>query len=179
MNRVPSAPNAITGAGGGQPAAWREPMLWLIVGLPLASMLFAFWLVWASVRSGGADGIGEAVHRTGEAQVADLGPDARARQLGLVAVLHADAHGIAVYPAQGGFDRGATLLLELRHPTDARQDLRLRLAAGATGWRGGNAIAGGHDWLVQLTPVDGHWRLRARLHAGSQSARLEPAVAGP
>lgn len=160
-------------------AAWREPMVWLIVGLPLASMVFAFWLLWAAVRTDGNDDLGEHVQRTGEAQVADLGPDARARELGLVAVLRVDGKGVDVYPAQGGFPRQQALTLTLRHPTDARQDRSLQLPASADGWRASAAIGDGHDWLAQLTPRDGHWRLRGRLRAGSHSVRLEPLVGGP
>lgn len=183
MNTTPIAAGAkadpLATAAAGQRPALREPMVWLLIGLPLASMVFAFWLLWAAVRTDGADDLGENVKRTGEAQVADLGPDARARELGLVAVLRVGDNGVEVYPAQGSYAHASSLVLTLRHPTDARQDRSLRLVAAAIGWQVAGAIDRSHDWRVQLTSNDGHWRLRGRLPAGRSSVRLEPSVGGP
>ena len=42
---------------------WREPMVWLVFGLPLASIVAGVTLVVIAVRSGGADTVSDQVQR--------------------------------------------------------------------------------------------------------------------
>lgn len=161
---------------------WREPMVWLIVAIPAAAVIATIaMLVVASRSSGNNDVVDESVRRTAQVQVADLGPDAVARQLRLSAIVRADPRGngsVEVLPVDGAFDRGAALALALRHPSQAERDLRMVLVPGETGWRGAGGIDLAHDWNVQVGPVDGRWRLQGRWTAGQRAAYLQPAVAG-
>jgi hypothetical protein len=155
--------------------ALREPMVWLVVGLPLAAVIAAFWLLAAAITSGGADEISDAVQSAGEAQVADLGPDARAQSMKLSAIVHLDSSAIDVFPVNGAFARNQTLVLTLSHPTDARQDRRFVLKPNALGWRILADVRAGHDWIAKLAPADQLWRLRGRIKAGQLAAHLGPA----
>lgn len=156
---------------------WREPMVWLLVAIPASAVLASIALVVIAGRSSGTDdAVADAVRRTAQVQQADLGPDARARQLGLSAVVRSGNGLVEVVPVAGAFDRAAPLTLALRHPTRAAADRQLTLAPSATGWRGDAEPDLTHDWNVQLGPADGHWRLLARWPAGQQAAYLRPAL---
>ena len=54
---------------------WKEPMVWLVWGLPLASVVAGLWLVVTAVRAGGADPVIDDVQRVSQIQTTDLGPD--------------------------------------------------------------------------------------------------------
>lgn len=161
---------------------WREPMVWLVVTIPAAAIIATIsMLVVASRSSGNNDVVGDTVRRTAQVQVADLGPDATARQLRLSAIVRADARGhgaIEVLPVDGDFDRGAPLALTLRHPSQAGLDRSFVLAPTDTGWRVESELDLSHDWNLQLGPADNRWRLQGRWTAGQQAAYLRPAVGG-
>jgi len=161
--------------------AWREPMVWLVVAIPAAAIIAGVTLLVVAVRSGGADVVADPVQRTAQMQVADLGPDARAQELKLSAIVRTGAvrggKGVLeVLPVDGAFDRKAPLTLALHHPSRAELDRTLSLVPTATGWRVEGQIDLGHDWNVQLRPADGTWRLQGRWPAGQQATYLRPAL---
>lgn len=157
--------------------AWREPMVWLVAGLPLASVIAGIALVVIASRSGGSDSIADPVRRTAQIQTADLGPDARARQLQLSAVVRIDDAGnVHLLPVSGQFRRDAPLRIALRHPARADLDRDLLLLPDETGWMATASIGVTHDWNVQLSPQDGQWRLQGRVPRGQRAAHLSPAL---
>lgn len=158
--------------------ALREPMVWLMIGLPAASVVAGLLLVATAVRSGGADEVTDDVRRTAQIQVAELGPDAQAHEMKLSAVLSLDKAATQVLPVNGDFVRNEELLLMLSHPTDAAQDRQLTLKPTELGWRAEVLPSSRHDWIVQLAPADGRWRLRGRLKSGQRAAHLGPALVG-
>lgn len=162
----------------GERPAFREPMVWLMVGLPAASVFAGIALVVTAVRSGGADTVNDDVQRTAQIQVTELGPDARAESMKLSAVLRLEAAAIDVLPVTGEFGRNRALTLVLSHPTDATQDRHLVLQPTELGWRIVGDVRANHDWIAQLAPADGRWRVRGRLKAGQRAAHLGPALVG-
>lgn len=158
-------------------SAWREPMVWLIVALPLASVVAGIALLVTASRSGGSDAIADPVTRTGQVQVADLSPDERARQLGLRAIIRVDKDLLEVLPVGGEFMRDQALRVALHHPTRAAADRTLLLQPTTTGWRIATALDESHDWRVRVTARDGSWRLQGRLPKGQRAALLNPALA--
>ena len=158
--------------------AFREPMVWLMIGLPAASVVAGLMLVATAVRSGGADEVTDAVRRTAQIQVSELGPDAQAEAMKLSAVLSVDKAATRILPVSGEFVRSEVLLLTLSHPTDSTQDRQLTLEPTELGWSAVAEIGTAHDWFAQLAPVDGRWRLRGRLEAGQRAAHLGPALVG-
>ncbi len=158
--------------------AMHEPMVWLMIGLPAASVVAGIWLLASAIRSGGADEVSDEVHRTADVQVAEIGPDTRAQSMQLSAVLHLGTTAIDVFPVNGDFARNQSLVLTLSHPTDAKQDRHFILKPSDLGWRIVGDVRAGHDWIAQLAPADQHWRLRGRLKAGQSAARMGPAFAG-
>ena len=155
---------------------WREPMVWLVAALPAAAVVAGIWLLVTAARSGGSDSVADPVRRTAQIQVSDLGPDQRARQLQLTAVVRVGSGLVEVLPVTGDFDRSAPLRIALHHPTRASADRAALLQPTALGWRGKLDLDGAHDWNVQVTAGDGHWRLLGRLPRGQLAAHVKPAV---
>ncbi|HZX81911.1 MAG TPA: FixH family protein [Lysobacter sp.] len=154
---------------------WSNPVMWLIVGLPLASVVFGVGLVVIASRDSGDVAI-DPVRRTAQMQVADLGPDALAQRKKLSAVLRIAGDAIEVIPVDGEFDRASPLRLSLLHPTQSDADRVLTLAPAETGWRIEQAVDPGNDWNLRLEPIDGRWRIGGRLPKGQQAAHLAPAL---
>lgn len=157
---------------------WSNPVMWLVVGLPLLSIVAGVGLVVVATRTGGADSVSDPVRRVSQIQTTDLGPDEAAKKLGLSAVLRVEDGIVEVLPATGEFARTQPLQLLLEHPTRQAGDLRLQLAPEGPGWRLQQAVDPGHDWVVQLRAADGSWRLHGRLPRQQHAARLAPLLGG-
>lgn len=157
---------------------WKTGIMWLVIGLPTASVFASMVLVILAGRSsGGTDVVRDDVRRVSQIQTADLGPDEQARALELSAILRAEDGVLEVIPATGEFARGIALRVILQHPSQTRQDLEIELLPSATGWRSEQALDDDHDWIVQLAPADGSWRLRGRLPKQQHATRLAPSLA--
>lgn len=158
----------------------REPMVWLVIALPLAAVIASIWLVVLSMRGGSIDSVADEVQRTGQIQTTDLGPDARAAQLKLSAVLQSEEGMLRVFPASGEFRRSEPLQLKLLHPHEQDADELLTLVPDELGWHVEYVADPGHDWNLQLGDGDktteGSWRLRGRLPQGQHAAHLGPAL---
>ncbi len=157
---------------------WRIPVMWLVIGLPLASIVAGVGLVIIAMRAGGADTVNDEVQRMSQVQTTDLGPDAAAHKRGLSAVLRIEDGVVEVLPATGEFERDAPLRIVLGHPIRAAEDVRLELPATATGWRIEAPIDPAHDWTVEALPADGSWRLHGRLPKQQHATRLAPSLGG-
>jgi hypothetical protein len=158
-------------------SAWREPMLWLVWGLPLLVVLAGFATLALALRAGGADPVSAEVRRTAQIQVEDLAADRAALALGLQASFELDRDtGAATLRLQGPeASRAPRLRLRLTHPTRAADDRSLPLVRAGEAWVGRlPAAAGGHDWNLELVPEAGGWRLAGRLARGANAARLRP-----
>lgn len=160
----------------------RMPIMWLVIALPILSIVAGVGLVVVAVRSGSTDAVIDPVQRTAQIQTTELGPDARASALKLSAVLRVGTDMIELLPVGGGFADGDVrrdepLTLTLSHPSEAAQDRTVTLMPSELGWRANTEPAPDHDWLLQLAPADRSWRLRGRLPAGQRAAHLALALA--
>jgi hypothetical protein len=159
--------------------AWREPMVWLMLALPLAAVIASIALIVTAVRTDDNDSVRDEVTTSAQVQQAQLGPDARAQSLGLAGVLRLTATGVELLPVTGNFERNAPLELVLAHPTLAARDRHVRLQPSELGWRGAIAFDLGHDGVVEVTPADRAWRVRGRLRSGERAVHLAPALVDP
>ena len=162
----------------GRPA-WREPIVWLVAGLPAATVLASIGLILFLAGQGSDDAIPERVQRTSQIQQTDLSPDETAAQRGLRALLRFDDTHVELLPVAGDLDRGAVLTLHLSHPTDSSLDLSVELQPAGAGWRADAQPATGHDWRLSLVAADGQWRLTGRMARGERATLLMPAIATP
>ncbi|TXH73358.1 MAG: nitrogen fixation protein FixH [Lysobacteraceae bacterium] len=154
---------------------WRNPMVWLMVGFPLAAVVAGIATVIIAVNAGGNDASPDEVRRTAQIQTTELGPDARAGALKLSAVMSVHEETVEVLPATGEFDRTQPLRLLLQHPSRAAEDRELRLLPNDRGWQARFTLDTSHDWRIQLVPEGRAWRLRARLPVNQRGVLLAPA----
>lgn len=158
-----------------RPNMRREPIMWLVWGLPAAAVAASVALIFSAIESGGSDAITDRVDETGDVHVADLGPDMRAQRLGLSAVVRIQDGKLEVFPVNGNFDHAATLRVSLQHPIQAGLDLGRTLRPNDLGWSVAAAPDLSHDWNVQLASENGDWRIQGRLPKGQHAVYLKPA----
>lgn len=163
----------------GPDSPWRQPMVWLIVALPLGSIVASAILITMALRSGGDDAVADRVQRTAQIQVRDLQPDLQARAMNLTAVIRLDREFVEVLPVTGDFDRRSDLRLYLYHPTHSGEDLSLRLLPTPLGWRVDRKVETSHAWRVRVAAADASWRIHGRLPKGQRAIHLAPALAAP
>lgn len=161
--------------------ALRNPMVWLIVGLPALVIVAAFVTLVLAIRSGGSDALPDDVKRTAQIQTTDLGPDAFAAAEKLSAVIRIEERAIDILPASGELlktdeVRKRPVRLSLQHPTRAADDRELELRPVAHGWRVDDTLDLSHDWRVQLVGADARWRLHGRLPKATRATLLQPAL---
>jgi hypothetical protein len=156
---------------------YREPMLALVFGLPLAAVIAGIATLAIAMRSAG-DGGDIRVHRVAQTQTADLSPDRAAARLGLVAVATLDTEGAIRIVLDAAQPTEGTLSLSLRHVTDPRRDREVTLARieGATygGLLPGPLATGAYN--AELTSEDGAWRLVGRVEDGAIRVEFAAAV---
>lgn len=159
------------------PSKWRNPVMWLVAGLPALSIVAGVGLV-VVANLDSNDAVPDRVRRTAQIQVADLGPDAIAQREGLTAIVRSEAGVLEVLPVSGAFDRAKPLRVALLHPSKAAGDRTIVLAPSELGWRAEATVDPTHDWNLRLEADDGRWRLLGRLPKGQHAAHLRPALQG-
>jgi uncharacterized protein len=158
------------------PGPWREPMMWLVAGIPLVTVMAGIGLL-VKLSGGPSDDVArDDVQRILQAQVADLGPDEAALQLGLTMLLSLGDDILELRAISGRAPGPGALRLVLVHPLDASQDRELLLQPAGDAWRADGTWDMAHDWNLELTSLDGSWRLTGRLPRDARSARLQPAL---
>jgi uncharacterized protein len=158
--------------------AWRRhPMLLLVFGLPAAAVVAAIATLLIAM-SGPGDSGDRRVHRVAQTQTADLAPDRAAARLALRAEALLGEAGAVTIRVEGKAPRAPALQLDLRHVTDPRRDRRARLVHAGDGVYLGrlDAARANGDYNVELVPLDGGWRLVARLGSDRAALVLRPAL---
>jgi hypothetical protein len=153
-------------------------ILWLVVLIPLATVVAGISTVVLSVRSGSTDAVIDPVTRTAQVQDRDLRGDRRAVEHGLSASGRIDpSTGALQVRLEGDVGDTGALALILAHPTRGSLDDRVDLVAAGDGtWLGRLDVDRSHDWNLLLTGTPAHWRLVGRLDAGAQAFSLTPAL---
>lgn len=159
------------------PSHWRNPVIWLLILLPLAAVVGGIGMVVVASRSAGNnDVVNDRVSRTGQIQQTATGPDEAALASGLSLILRNEDDVVEAYPATGSFDRSTTLKVLFEHPSDSSLDMTVSLAPTATGWRAQARVPAAHHWNVSATDAAGRWRLKGRIDTAGHATRLAPAL---
>jgi hypothetical protein len=154
------------------------PALWVIVGVPLATIVASAITVWLAI-SGAEPELPAYYHSEGLELDADLARARRAAELGMRAELAVSTDGAAAVALR--FDSPAVrapdeIELRLTHATLADRDRTWRLRRSSDGlYRGRTAALGDGPWLVQIDAGD-DWRLRGRLTDTTERLRLGAAT---
>lgn len=153
-------------------AWWREPMVWLIIALPVTAVVASLITWWIAAR--GADPlVAEDYYKQGMAIQQILERESRAAALGLSAELQAQGGELRVH-LDGRLDTFPdTLRLTLVHPSRQEQDLTIDLSATALGeYRAAlPPIPAGQRRLI-LESAGQDWRLAGRADVPLTAIRL-------
>lgn len=141
---------------------WKEPMVWLIIALPMAAVVAG--IVTVAIAARNADTLvqgdfrkeGLTLHQSTER-------DQLAARLGLSASLRVNDGKLRV-GLHGRLDQPPErLALSFVHPTDASRDVRTHLVRlDADQYEGQVGDLGGVGWQVVMEPADNSWRLAGR-----------------
>lgn len=158
--------------------AWREPMLWLAAGIPLATLVAGLATLRIANQSGAMDAAPETVQRTAQTQTADLSADVLAARMGLHGKLQITTGGVITVAAMPiAAVATSSLRLHFIHPTSAAGDLQVTLRREGKYWRGVAGIDANIGWRVHLFGPGQRWRLVAKMAPHQHEALLRPAVA--
>jgi hypothetical protein len=144
----------------------------MLVGLPLASVVIGFSLLFAAVHPGREDR--ETVDKTTHVgrMLVSAHRSVEVSTQGLV--LRTKGDMIEALPMDGNFPRGGKLTLTLisMHGLDGHRSYQL--APSELGWRGVGSLEGSDDWTVQLTPDNAAWLLHGRWSSRARFTHLTP-----
>lgn len=155
--------------------AWRQPMFWLVLAIPLATLVAGWHLLGVAGGERATDSSPDRVRRTAQVQVTDLTADEIAAQRALSAWLHVDGEQLRIDASVADY----ALRLLLVHPTDSELDRELSFTRTGDGWQGPPLPDAGVAWHLRLQPLDGSWRLVGRWRPGHDRCELQPALARP
>ncbi|KFL36629.1 FixH family protein [Arenimonas donghaensis] len=155
----------------------RNPVLWLVLAIPLATILAGIWTLIVVSGESAVDADPDPVRRTAQVQVASIDADAEAARRGLTATLRLDEGSALLRLDQATGPQAPAL--QLVHPLESTLDRQLQLLPDRDGWRTNGPVAGSHVWQLRLIAADGSWRLVGRYHPGDAEVELAPALAAP
>ena len=152
----------------------RNPVAWLMILIPAATVVAGFWTLWLAASESGVDSNPDAVRRTAQIQVTSLEPDENASRLGLRGrvLIEAGSVLVEVTPSAGTI----APQLQLVHPIEDSLDRAVNLAPDPRGWRGAVTLAGEQAWHLRVVAADASWRVVGRYYPGDTEVQLEPAV---
>lgn len=156
--------------------AWREPMVWMLIGLPLAMVAIGFALLFAAVDHGGpvADSP-DKVTRLGHLQLtAEEAPQTRGSKPVTELILRHNGGMIEAVPTDARIARGGDLTVVLTAQDASAQVLVVHLKPSELGWRGAGVISDEHTWRIEATSDRAPWRLQGQWPAEARFARLAP-----
>ena len=141
------------------PPWWKEHMVWLIIGLPLAAVVGAFTTLYIAVHYAD-DIVKDEYVKTGMTVEAPAAARLQqAARMGLAASLAYRDGGLEMRMLKPGL-RANTLILTLVHPTKARLDTQISLTSVGQGkYQARVALTGHGRRHLILEPPDHAWRL--------------------
>lgn len=159
-----------------QSRAWfREPMVWLIIALPLSAVVAGIITLMIAIRSGSTDAVPDVVKRTAQIQESDMDADRHAIELGLRGELVLDPQSGAITVRLLGLTTpDNTLTLKLLHAGRASADQEIRLIRGNDAWLGRAEGLAGQVWNVEVVGEKAAWRLGGRLDLDATRSELQP-----
>ena len=150
----------------------RNPTLWLVVGIPLATVLASILTVTLAFQ-GAEPELPVHFAREGAPLALDQQRAQRAQQLGVRIDLNlaASGHIVArIATSHSGIREPNSLTLRMTHATRAELDREVRLTRGEDGaFHARDAAVPAGAWLLQVDSSDA-WRVRSR--ASLPSARI-------
>jgi uncharacterized protein len=160
-----------------EPRRRFNPVLWLVIGIPAATVVAGIWTLMLAAGDGATDSHPDEVRRMAQVQEASFDADAVAAREGLSARVQVGTDQVLVIVEPTAGTRAPALVL--RHPIQASLDQALPLSPYPGGWRATKSMAATHGWHLQLIASDGRWRLVGRYQPGDTEVVLLPSLASP
>lgn len=158
-------------------SAIREPMVWLMFGIPLLTAIAGFYTLYIAGLAKATDVVNMPVVRMAQVQETDLSADENAARAKLTARLDiTDGQWTISSP---GILSSESLILDLQHPIDKTQDRSIELRKQGNIFVSSAPIDKNNDWLLQLGDGKKEWRLVGRLHRQATTADLRASVRLP
>ena len=154
-----------------------NPVVWLVVGIPLATVIAGVWTLMLAAGDSATDAHPDQVRRMAQVQQASTDADETAAREGLAARVEIRRDHVLVSVAPTAGTRAPVLML--RHPIESSLDRALVLSPHPGGWRANETVGAAHGWQLQLVAADGRWRLVGRYRPGDADLVLRPALAPP
>ncbi len=146
-----------------QRPAWKEPMVWLIAGLP-AIVVVASFVTFYIAATNPDPLVNAGYHKEGLAPVQDTSKFDRSAELAINGEL-VIRDGVAEISLTGRMEAmPAGLELLLQHPSDAAQDMKILFSDRGAGLYAGllpASLSGKRQWILE--PEDRSWRLSGEL----------------
>ena len=158
-------------------SAIREPMVWLMFGIPLLTAVAGFYTLHIAGLANASDVVNMPVARMAQVQETDLSADENAARANIAA--HLDVADGQWVISSSGHTADEELILDLQHPIDKTQDQILVLHRHGKLFVSNMPVNKSNDWLLQLTDSKKQWRLVGRLRKQSDTADLHPSVQLP
>ena len=156
---------------------YRVGMVWLVIALPVLTVVAGVLMVGAANREG-IDAEPEPVQRVAQIQTTDLVIDQATRALGLRGYAEIDAAAGQLRLHLPDMDASTPLDLQWVHATRAVFDRRIALRVGADGvWSAALPSPRHGRYQLRLLPRDRSWRLLANIDDSSRQFELIPAFA--
>jgi hypothetical protein len=160
-----------------EPRRRFNPVVWLVIGIPAATVVAGIWTLMLAAGNGATDSHPDRVRRMAQVQEASLEADQVAANEGLSARVQVGTGHVLVTVMPTAGTRAPVLML--RHPIEAALDRELPLSPYPGGWRAAESLAAAHGWQLQLVSADNRWRLVGRYRPGDTELLLQPALAPP
>jgi len=144
-------------------ARGANPVLWLVIGLPLVAVVASLVSYALAVTQGDKE-LPAAYHWEGTGLASDDARSAAAARLGISALLQVDPVGERCTLELAGATP-ATLQLDLAHPTNPSADRHVplqRSSDGSNRYEAPCAALAPAHWWVQVSDAEGQWLLRGR-----------------
>ena len=158
-------------------SAIKEPMVWLMLGIPLLTAVAGIYTLNIALSAKATDEVNIPVTRIAQIQQSDLSADENAARANITA--HLNLRGTQWEITSAANLRDSQLILSLQHPIDREKDVRMVLDKKNTAFISNTMIDRSHDWILQLSDVKTHWRLVGRLHKNENTADLKASVSLP
>ena len=156
--------------------AWREPLVWLVVGIPAATVVAGAFTWWIAAQRADSN-VADDYYKRGLAINRSLERESRAKVLGLRAELTLAGENDLRLRLTGGSTLPPTVTVVLTHPVRAEQDRRLSLDRQADGvYRIVAPQVGAGNWDVSIEAQD--WRVAGRHVALREGAVVRLAADG-
>jgi uncharacterized protein len=145
-----------------------NPMLWLVIGLPVLAVIASFASLALAIMRGDSE-LPKSYHWEGAGLAQDQARIDAAARLGLRASVAVDAAARRCTVSLQG-DAPPAVRLILTHPTDARADLSLTLPRSGVAYAAPCTALRAAHWWLQLADDQGRWMLRGRAQGTLQEA---------